>query len=134
LLETERNQRIQRYLSELSPYPETNYFLWKVTKRLKRQQTQFSPIRKQDKRWPEVTKRRPRHLSRISPRSLSPRKICINEEKKLLMDTNTPVKRIASTKPLTVKEMQSAIRVLNLRKAPDLIIKICRSCQKKEYD
>jgi len=51
LLETERNQVIQRYLSDLSQSAENNYSLWKATKRLKRPQTQFPPIRKQDRNW-----------------------------------------------------------------------------------
>jgi len=38
-LETERNQGIQRYLSELSPFAATNYSLWKTIKRLKCRQT-----------------------------------------------------------------------------------------------
>jgi len=49
LLEAERNQGIQ--LSELSLSAETNYSLWKTTKRLKRPQIQFPPIRKQDGKW-----------------------------------------------------------------------------------
>jgi len=74
LLETERNQGIQRYLSELSPSAEPNYSLWKATKRLKRPQIQFPPIRKQDAflTGPEATKRRPKYSLCISPRSLSP--------------------------------------------------------------
>jgi len=48
--ETAKNQGIQRYLSELSPSAETNYSLWKATKRLKRPQTQFPFIRKQNER------------------------------------------------------------------------------------
>jgi len=70
----ERNKRIQRYLSELSPSAETNYFLWKATKRLKRSQTQFPPIRKQDGGWARSDEEKAemqRGSLCISPRSLS---------------------------------------------------------------
>jgi len=36
LLVMKRHQEIQEYLSKLSAIPETNYSLWKATKRLKR--------------------------------------------------------------------------------------------------
>jgi len=47
----ERNQRIQEYPSKLSATPETNYSLWKATKRLKRPQTHHSSIKKQNRSW-----------------------------------------------------------------------------------
>jgi len=91
LLETERNQGIQKYLRELSPSAKTNYSLWKATKRLKRPQIQFPPIRKQDGRSArsdeEMAEVSAVHLSKVfEPHT---REIIIDEEKKLLMDTNT---------------------------------------------
>jgi len=71
LLERERNQGIQRYLSELSPSAETNYSLWKATKRLKRPQIQLQPISRMED-GPKMIKKRPRYSLCISSRSLSP--------------------------------------------------------------
>jgi len=133
LLETERNQGIQRYLSELSPSAETNYSLWKATKRLKRPQIQFSPIRKQDGRWARSDEEKAEvfaeHLSKVF--ESHPRKITIHEEKKLL--TNTSAQMAVPVMPFTVNEVRAAIRVLNPKKAPgyDLITKFYKNYQKK---
>jgi len=82
-LETERNQGIQRYLSELSPSAETNYSLWKANKRLKRPQIQFPPIRKQDGRWARNEEGKAEvfatHLSKVF--EPHPREITIGGEK-----------------------------------------------------
>jgi hypothetical protein len=48
LLDSERNQGIQEYLSKLSATSETNYSLWKATKKLKRPQAQYLSIRKRE--------------------------------------------------------------------------------------
>jgi len=124
LLETERNQGIQRYLSELNPSAETNYSLWKATKRLKRPQIQFPPVRKQDGRWARSDEEKAEvfavHLSKVF--ELHPHEITIDEEKKLLTDTNTSTQMVP-VMPFTVNEIRAAIRVLNPKKAPgyDLI-------------
>jgi len=93
LLEAERNQGIKRYLSELSPSAETNYPLWKATKRFKCPQTEFLAIRKQDGRWAKSDEEKAEvfvaHLSKIF--ESQSREITIDEEKKLLTDTNAPV-------------------------------------------
>jgi len=126
LLETERNQGIQRYLSELSPSAETNYSLWKVTKRIKRPQTQLSPIRKQDGRCPfrsneEKAEMFAMHFSKVF--ESHPHEIIIDKEKKLLTDTNTSAQMAAPAMLFTVNEVRAAIKMLNPKKAPgyDLI-------------
>jgi len=52
-----------------------------------------------------------------------PREITIDEEKKLLTDTNTSAQMAVSLMPFTVNEVRAAIKVLNPKKAPgyDLI-------------
>jgi len=121
LLKTERNQRIQRYLNLLSPSTETNYSLWKVTKRFIRSQTQFLPVRKQDERWVRSDNEKPKefaaHFSKVF--EPHPHEITIDEEKKLLTDTNIPVKMVALAKPFTINEVRTAIRILNQKKASD---------------
>jgi hypothetical protein len=46
LLESERNQEIQKYLSKLNPMIATSCCVWKATKRLKHPPTQHTSIRK----------------------------------------------------------------------------------------
>jgi len=48
---------------------------------------------------------------------LHPCEVTIEEEKKLLKDSNIPTEMIASAKPFTIKEVRAAIRVLNPKKA-----------------
>jgi len=116
LLETEINQEIQRYLSEQSSSAEINYSLWKATK--KRLQTQFPPIRKQDEKWARSDEEKAEVFAVHFPKifEFHPCEITIDEEKKLFIDTNTPAKMVAPARPITVKEVRTAIRVLNPKK------------------
>jgi len=72
------------------------------------------------------------HLSKVfEPHQ---REIIINEEKKLLTDTNTSAQMAVPVMPFIVNEVRAAIRVLNPKKAPgyDLIpIKFYRNYQEK---
>jgi len=79
--------------------------LWKANKRLKRPQTQFPPIRKQDERWARSDEGKAEHLCKIF--EPHPREITTEEENKLLTDTNTSAKMIALARPFTVKEVRS---------------------------
>jgi len=107
LLETERNQEIQKYLSELNPSAETNYTLWKTTKRLKRPQIQFPSIRKQDGKWARSDEEKAEifavHVSKVF--EPHPREITIDEEKKLLTNTNTSAQMAVPVMPFTVNEV-----------------------------
>jgi len=68
----ERNQKIQEYLSKLSATPETNYSLWKATKRLKQIHTaDTSPADQEAEREPETKNKRQKSLLNISLRFLS---------------------------------------------------------------
>lgn len=52
LLHLERNRAIQRYLEGLRPTEDTNYSLWKATRKLKHQNAESNPpIRKADQTW-----------------------------------------------------------------------------------
>jgi len=89
LLDKERNQGIQEYLSKLSVTSETTYSLRKATKRLKRSQTYHPPIRNgssQDGSWARSEKEKAEtftnHLFKIF--KPNPREIIEEEENKLL--------------------------------------------------
>jgi len=94
LLESKRNQRIQKYLCELSTTVETNYSLRKVTKRLKCPQTPFPPIRKQDESWARSDEEKAKAFAAYLFKIFEPYpcEITIDEETKLLMNTNTTAK------------------------------------------
>jgi len=81
--------------------------------------TQFPPIRKQEK-WARSDKEKTvvftAHLFKVFEPYLH--EIAIEEENRLLSDANTLAKMVVSARPFTVK-MRTAIRILNLKKAPD---------------
>jgi len=116
----DRNQKIQEYLSKLSATSETNYSLWKTTKRLKRPQTHHAPIKKQDESWvrrkEEKAKTFAEHLSKVF--KPNPREIT-QEEKN---NTNSysliiPFTQDIPASPFTVNEVKAVINYLNLKKA-----------------
>jgi len=96
-----------------------------TTHKLKRLQTQFPPIRRQDGRWARSDEEKAEvfavHHSKVF--EPQPREIIIDEEKKLLADINTSAQMAVPAMPFTVNEVRAAIKVLNPKKAPgyDLI-------------
>jgi len=84
-----------------------------------------------------VTKRRSRHsLYLYKVFEFHPHEIIIDEEKKLLTDTNIPARMVAPAKFFTIKEVRAAIRVLNPKKAPgyDLITnQVQQKLPEKDY-
>ncbi|KAF9796529.1 hypothetical protein SFRURICE_011005, partial [Spodoptera frugiperda] len=42
------NERLQNQLTNLTPYKDTNYILWEITKRLKRPQVHIPPLKTRD--------------------------------------------------------------------------------------
>jgi len=66
LLDMEKNQEIQKYLSKLNATPETNYSLWKAIKRSDRR---HNTIRRQSRGWGRSEKQKAEtfamHLSKI---------------------------------------------------------------------
>jgi len=51
LLRIYKNNNIQQYLENLTPQKDTNYSLWKVTRKLKQPQHHIPPLRQQDNTW-----------------------------------------------------------------------------------
>lgn len=58
LIKKIKNESINRYLQGLSAEKDTEYFLWKATKGLKRPKIQISPIRKDDTTWARSSKQK----------------------------------------------------------------------------
>jgi len=65
----EKNESVQKYLSELTPFKTTDYDLWKATKKLKKPTTSNPPIRKPNGKWARNDKEKAdnfaRHLSDV---------------------------------------------------------------------
>lgn len=128
LLDSDRDRGIQKYLSKLSASAESNCSLWKATKKLKSPQQRHPPIKKQNGSWARSDKEKAEtlatHLSRVF--KPNPREITLEEENKLLSEpvtATTTTSLDTPTKPFTSKEVRTAIKNLNPKKAPgyDLI-------------
>jgi hypothetical protein len=73
------------------------------------------------------------HLSKVF--KPNPREITHKEKNKLLSDDITSITLDTTTRPFIIKEVRTAIKNLNPKKAPgnDFITnKYCRRCQKRE--
>jgi len=113
----ERNQGIQEYLSKLSTTPETNYSLWKATKRLK--QIHQPSVRKQDGSWARSEKEKTEtfveHLSKV----FKPNPGEIHKEgNRLLSDDIILATQDIPTNTFTVNEVKAVIKHLNSKKVP----------------
>jgi len=119
LLDLERNQ-IQKYLNRLSITSETNYSLWKTTKRLKQLQT-ISASRNRTIAGPKM-KIIPKHSLRISPtfRYISPRFLSLTRVRlhwrRKSCSWMTYFHNLI--KSIFIKEVRAIMKNLNPRKAP----------------
>jgi len=68
------------------------------------------------------------HLSKVF--EPHPREITIDEERKLLTDTNTSAQMVVPVMPFTVNEVRTAIRMLNPKKTPGYDLITCQVLQK----
>jgi len=98
-----KNQGIQEYLSKLSVTPETNYSLWKATKRLKRPQIYHSPSRMGA--GPEVKKKRQKPSLSIFLKFLSITQGDYTRERELLSNDTTLATQDTPRRPFTANKV-----------------------------
>jgi len=58
LLQTLKNEGIQTYLQEMTPTKDTDYSLWKATRKIKQPQYQIPPIRINHNPWARTDKQK----------------------------------------------------------------------------
>lgn len=118
-IQKHKEESINSYLQNLTGDEDTDYSLWKATKKIKRPITSMPPIRKDDSPWARDNKQKAdlfaEHLADI----FTPNQIFVNN---ILLDIDNP--RTENITPVTPKEVAEEIKTnLNLKKAPgfDLI-------------
>lgn len=121
LLHKNKNQAIQDYLAQLSPTENTDYSLWKATRKLKQPQKCNPPIRKNGGGWArnneDKAARFAEHLEAVfQPHETEATEADENAIKEYL---DVPLQMELPTKPFTIAEVSMTIQKdLNARKAP----------------
>ena len=91
LLHTYKNNSIKKYLENLTPQKDTNYSLWKVTRKLKQPQHHIPPLR-QDNTWVRTDEQKAtafaRHLSTVL--CPFPSQVTTDEEDNILQELGSP--------------------------------------------
>lgn len=114
-----KEESIRTYLHELSAYEETDYSLWKATKKIKRPMTAIPPIRNNNGPWARDNKQKAELFAEHLAEIFTPNPGQVN-----LDITNIENQRTENITPVTPKEIADEIKTnLNPKKAPgfDLI-------------
>jgi hypothetical protein len=121
-----KEETFQTYLQGLTATADTDYSLWKATKRLKQQTQRIPQIRNADQTWARGEKEKANTFAGHLEKTIKPNDLPKNEglETKINKALKEPLQIIQPIKFLTPKEIRNIIREdLNPRKAPgyDLI-------------
>uniref|UniRef100_A0ABD2VUC9 DNA-directed DNA polymerase n=1 Tax=Trichogramma kaykai TaxID=54128 RepID=A0ABD2VUC9_9HYME len=86
MLQEERNNQIENYLSKLTPSEATDYSLWKATKRINKPQNFIAPIRKETGGWARTDQEKGLAFAQHLANVFNPydRAITLAEEQQLL--------------------------------------------------
>ena len=126
LLLNEKNQSIREYLSRLSPTENTDYSLWKATKKLKQPQHHIPPIRKSDGHWARNNEEKAEVFADYFEKVFQPYPSEITDEdnNNIQSQLESPLQMNHSITKFSIFEIKSVIqRELNPKKTPgyDLI-------------
>lgn len=112
-LQTEKNQRIQDFLLELSPTAETDYSLWKAAKKTNRPIIAESPIRDSNGKWIRRDEEKAEAFAAHLKKTFTP-----NEHQITLPAINNPQNGQIRPIRFSFMEILSKIKSLNTNKAP----------------
>jgi len=112
LLHNIRNSSVQHYLTNLTPTMETNYSLWRATRKLKCPQQHIPPVRKPDDTWAWTDKQKAEtfaeHLATVY-RPLPPQ-LPNTIEDDILQQLDTPHQMAPPLSKIHVQEVEYIIR------------------------
>lgn len=128
LLHKLKNEAIQTYLENLSATKETNYSLWKATKKIKQPQANIPPIRKENRSWARTDDEKAQvfaeHLSKVfTPHPSEDTTDSLNQLRQFLEAPHQMSPPISAFSP---KEVLHIIhKKLAIRKAPGFDLITC---------
>lgn len=124
LLSQHKNQGIQNYLENLSANEQTNYSLWKATRKIKRPTPHVAPIHQENGRWARSSKEKADAFAEYLTKVFTPFPCQLpDEEAKIKEFLESPFQMSLPLKPFTIREVEEEIQKINTKKSPgyDLI-------------
>lgn len=116
LLQRLKNEGISQYLQGLSAEKDTNYSLWKATKRIKKPVFNAMPIRKRDGSWARSSQEKADTLADHLESVFQPNPPMDSDQELILEDNNNQV----PIKHVSPKEIAQEIKMLNSKKSPGI--------------
>ena len=121
LLHTHKNTGIQQYLENLTPQKDTNYFLWKTTRKLKQPQHRIPPLRLQNNTWARTDEPKAstsaHHLSTVS--RPFPSQATADEEDDNIQELSSPYQMALPLQKTRIRKVKNIIQYhTNPTKAP----------------
>lgn len=123
-LQTLKNNEMNKYLRNLSPFKESDYSLWKATRRFKRPTQPIPPIRKEDGSWARSNAEKAAAFAQHLANVFQPYPSTEPEaEREIRAYLETPLQMSLPIQAFTTYEIEKAIQNLPPHKAPghDLI-------------
>jgi len=120
MIQKNKNESVTRYLCNLSAEKDTDYSLWKLTKRLNKPATQNPPIKRKDGTWAVKAKHKASMFAEYLEETFKPLPRQTSEENLARVKN----KNKSEIKLVKFKELKNVIKTdLNIKKAPgyDLI-------------
>lgn len=114
-LQEEKNNKIQEFVQELSPTADTNYSLWKVTRRLNRPIQAESPIKARDGTWIRTDTQKAEAFAAYLKETFTPNKHCYTFDAPAFPVPNCEV---SITDKITLETVLRKIKEINPNKAP----------------
>lgn len=119
IIKTTENDNFQKMLSDLTGTKETNYSLWKVTKKLKRPQLQIPPVKDGDNNWAKTSLEKAtafaKHLHQVF-QPLPSKHPDHDEDVQTYLDT--PLQLCYPIRHVTPNELRKEINNLPSQKSP----------------
>lgn len=104
------NKSFSNYIQALSPTAETNYSLWKATRKLKRPQQHISPIRKEDGTWARSAEEKVECLAKHFASVFKPAENVSTIENKVLEYLDAPLQLSLPIEHFNSREVEQTIK------------------------
>lgn len=120
MLRNQKNDSFQNYLEDLSPGQETDYSLWKATRRLKQPCQNIPPLRKEDNTWAKSDCEKAALFADDLEKRFQPNDIhgLPAEDEEIHRFLAQPIEHVGPLVTFTPADVKRAIGELHPRKAP----------------
>lgn len=117
LLDNNKNEGVTTYLKQLTATDETNYSLWKATKRLNQPKESIPPLQKNDGSWARSDAEKSEAFAEHLAGVFKPFPGIAEEDQNVYNFLDAPLQLSAPIKPIKHHEVYEAFNNLNLKKS-----------------